>query len=177
MEVFYKLILSINSTSLLLIIYAVNNYDTLALKNYLHIGCFTLIACLLCIVFTFVCLFISRCLGDDDISNPVINIEEANNQFLPSYLGYFFVGLSISNFRTLFFIYVVIVAFTYFSQSHYFNPLFLFFGYKFYYITTSSHIRIFILSKKKIRTTRGLIFTSLKRINDTTFIDVEDRSI
>ena len=66
---------------------------------------------------------------------------------------------------------VVIFIFTYYSQTLYFNPLFLVFRYKFYYITMNNGMRLFVLSRKRIKSLDGLRFDSLKRINDYTFID------
>ena len=54
----------------------------------------------------------------------IIEIENSTNNFLPSYLGYFFVALSISDndFLTMSIIYCIIVLFVFYSQTNYFNP-------------------------------------------------------
>ena len=68
----------------------------------------------------------------------IIEIENSTNNFLPSYLGYFFVALSISDndFLTMSIIYCIIVLFVFYSQTNYFNPFLLILGYKFYKIKT-----------------------------------------
>lgn len=66
----------------------------------------------------------------------IIEVENANNAFLPSYLGYFFVALSVTNFNTLILFSLFYLFFTFLSQTLYFNPLFLLFGYHFYNIST-----------------------------------------
>ena len=98
-------------------------------------------------------------------------IELANNAFLPSYLGYFFVALSVPNCSTLYFIFLILFIFTFLSQSLYFNPLFLFFGYHFYNITTSKNVKLFIITRQNINDPNEVEFEKLKRINNFTFID------
>ncbi|WP_250691232.1 hypothetical protein, partial [Escherichia coli] len=80
------------------------------------------------VVLTKVSLVLSAVLGKDEFKKgEVISVEHANNSFLPSYLGYFFVALSINNWVALFFVYGVLFIFTFLSQALYFNPLFLVF--------------------------------------------------
>lgn len=78
----------------------------------------------------------------------VIEAEQANNAFLPSYLGYFFVALSINHFETLAFIFTILFLFTFYSQTLYFNPLFLLFGYHFYYLTTVNKTKVLMITEK-----------------------------
>ena len=118
-------------------------------------------------------LWLRRFLSSDSIEGNVKDVEEANNAFLPTYLGYFFVALGISKLETLIVIFVILFAFTLVSQTPYFNPLFLSFGYHFYYMTTKNNVRVFMISKKRIRSVEGLKFSKLKRINDFTYIDLE----
>lgn len=124
------------------------------------------------LVTTVISLLLKRYLSSDAIEKAPQSVEVANNAFLPSYLGYFFVALSISTPETLFFIYFIIFIFTYCSQTIYFNPLFLLFNYHFYNVTTADNIKVFIITKRQIRTTCALTFPKLKRINNYTFIDI-----
>ncbi len=125
-------------------------------------------------ILTLISIWMKRLLSEDDINYEPLDVEEANNTFLPSYLGYFFVALGVESTESMIFIYLIVFLFTYFSQTLYYNPLFLLFGYKFYYITTVNNVRVFIISKKEINTTKGIMFPKLKRINNTTFIDEEE---
>lgn len=100
-----------------------------------------------------------------------MSIEHANNSFLPSYLGYFFVALSINSFQTLVFVYLILFIFTYRSQALYFNPLFLLYGYEFYNVSTSSHVTLFLISKESFRTPKEVVIDKVYRINDYTLID------
>lgn len=55
------------------------------------------------VLLTALSIFLSRGLSSDDFKEgDVVSIEHANNSFLPSYLGYFFVALSISSWSALF---------------------------------------------------------------------------
>ena len=77
------------------------------------------------------------------------------------------------NSNSLEIIFFIIFIFIFCSQALYYNPLFLIFGYKFYYVTNSKKMKIFIISKREINGDGNLIFENLKRINDYTFIDKE----
>lgn len=113
---------------------------------------------------------------DSIVNDKIIDVEYANNSFLPSYLGYFFVALSIPRGKALFcIIYMIVVVFVYLSQSSYFNPLFMFFGYKFYNIKKANGIKIFIITKRKIKNTDNLKFENLLRINDFSFIEIGEK--
>ena len=126
------------------------------------------------VLLTFISLFIANALDNDSMkSGDIKEVEQANNAFLPSYLGYFFVALGIPYFDTLIFIFAILFVFTFLSQTLYFNPLFLIFGYHFYYLTTDNNIKIFIITKKQLKNLNGMSFDKLKRINNFTFIDKE----
>ena len=58
------------------------------------------------------CIWLSRFLGDDIISGGVLDVECANDASLPSYLGYFFVALSISDWDTLIWVLILMLIFT-----------------------------------------------------------------
>ncbi|MEH7131410.1 hypothetical protein V7103_24880 [Neobacillus drentensis] len=105
-------------------------------------------------------------------TSKVIEVEQANNAFLPSYLGYFFVALSVPYFETLIFVFLVLFIFTFFSQTLYFNPLFLLFGYHFYYLTTINRTKVFLITRKILKDPNDIDLPNLKRINNFTFIDI-----
>lgn len=124
------------------------------------------------LLLTFISLLLSKYLAKDEINRgDIINIEYANDAFLPSYLGYFFVALDVPNIETLCFVYPMIFVFTFVSQTLYFNPVFLLFGFHFYNLTTVNNVRIFMITKKKFKEPEHISFPELKRITDFTFID------
>lgn len=173
----YRLFLTFNATSLIIVIYLIKMECFFkpfwGLNEHLikYISYFNYL--LIPIILTYISLKFASFLSNDIIEeNSIIEVEQANNAYLPSYLGYFFVALSIPNIDTLLFVYIVLFFFTFLSQTLYFNPLFLIFGYHFFYIKTSNNVRIFIITKEQIKKPLGLNFSNLKRINNFTFIDL-----
>lgn len=171
MNFVFKVLLTFNATSTMIVIYLIKEKCYLPCLEKLpiwvsHIG-FLLIPLFL----TLISIWMKRWLSKDDINSDPLSVEEANSTFLPSYLGYFFVALSVNSTETMIFVYLIVFVFTFFSQTLYYNPLFLLFRYKFYYITTTNNIKLFIISKREISTTEGTVFPELRRINNTTFID------
>lgn len=178
----FRLFLTFNATSLILVIYLVKTEKVLnglwwrlaALPHFVSYSIYFLIP----VVLTYFSLLLSNWLANDSIENEngvsaIKQIEPANNTYLPSYLGYFFVALSVPNCNTLLFVYAILFLFTFLSQTLYFNPLFLVFDYHFYYMTTANNIKIFLITRKKLKDPSKLEFPKLKRINDFTFIDKE----
>lgn len=176
MNYIYRLLLTFNATSLIIVIFLIKEEITLnnlhekfnLLPNYVSY----LIYFLLPIILTYLSLLISNFLGNSNISKgSITEVENANNAFLPSYLGYFFVALSVNNCETLIFVFAILFAFTFLSQTLYFNPLFLIFGYHFYNISTSNKAKLFVITRNEINKVDDIEFNSLKRINNFTFID------
>lgn len=100
----------------------------------------------------------------------------ADNEFLPVYLSYFFVSLSIPNGKTLLIVYGIVFVFTYLNHTLYFNPIFLIFGYHFYRARTEEGTEVFLVSPGKvIRNPRETDFSNIKRVNDMTYIALRRR--
>ncbi len=174
MNKLYKLFLAFNSTYLIIIVYLINKSYVLNIldkkPNYYSHILFVFLPVLLTSLSFVLLLFLDK---DEIKKENVLDVELANNTFLPTYLGYFFVSLSISNTDTLIFIFLIIYVFTFLSQTLYFNPIFLLFRYNFYFLTNSDNVKIFLITKKKIKHPKEFNFMHLKRINDYTFIDTE----
>jgi len=178
----FRLLLTFNATSLLVIIFLVQKGFTLGyfscgvdwlkwtseLPNIVSYVIYLLIP----VFSTRISILLSSRLGKDEFkSGEVASIEHANNSFLPSYLGYFFVALSIGNWETLGFVYGVLFIFTFLSQALYFNPLFLLFSYEFYTITTKNGTAIFLISRSKYKRPQEVEIPMAYRINNYTFIE------
>lgn len=98
----------------------------------------------------------------------------ADNEFLPVYLGYFFVALSVPDNLTMLFLYIIVFIFTYLSQTQYFNPLYLLFGYHYYHVVTNQGTHVFIIARRDvIRNRKDISFAQLKRINNTTYLAIK----
>lgn len=173
MKIIYRCFLTINSIILLAAVYLIKEGVHIPIKylSFPHVSYFVYVFAP--IVMSGFCIWLSRFLGDDIISGGVLDVECANDASLPSYLGYFFVALSINDWDTLIWVGVLLLIFTFFSRTSYFNPLFLLFGYKFYYVTVKGKIKFSIISRGDIFKIEGLAFEKLKRINNYTFIDRE----
>lgn len=182
MNVAFRILLTINATFLLLIIFLVQNGHSL--NYFLGKYCTSdwipiipnavsyLFYFLIPVITTGISILLSSRLGKDVFQKgEVATIEHANNSFLPSYLGYFFVALSIGSWEALWFVYGVLFVFTFLSQALYFNPLFLLFGYEFYNITTKNGTAIFLISRHKYKNPGEIEIPTAHRINNYTFIE------
>lgn len=180
----FRALLTLNATSLLLIIFLVKKGYTLAYffsdlqcmgwTKMIPTSMSYFIYILIPIASTGFSIWLSKYLGKDDFkAGDAASIEHANNSFLPSYLGYFFVALSIGSWETLWFVYAVLFVFTFLSQALYFNPLFLLFGYEFYNIKTKNGTAIFLISRKRYKKPDDVKIPLAFRINNYTFLERE----
>lgn len=181
-NILFRLLLTFNATSLLVIIFLVQKKYTVYyflqglsaadwLKPFPPVLSY-LLYLLIPIVLTWISLQLSSGLGKDEFKKgDVVSVEYANNSFLPSYLGYFFVALSVNSWSTLFFVYSVLFVFTFLSQALYFNPLFLVFRYEFYNVKNKSGASMFLISPHRYKTPSEVVVSEAFRINDYTFIE------
>lgn len=174
----FRLLLTFNATLLLLIIFLVQNRKVLetlipALAQFNLPSLISYAAYLVVpIALTGISIFLSSHLGKDEFKKGEIeSIEHANNGFIHSYLGYFFVALGISNWEVMWFVYIVLFVFTFLSQAIYFNPLLLLFGYEFYNIKTKNGTAIFLISRHQYKQPSDIEIASAYRINNYTFIE------
>lgn len=177
MNFLYRLLLTFNATSLIIVLFLVKeqvlineiDHRLVSLPNYLSYTFYFLVP----VGLTYLSILISKFLSKDNIEkDSIISIEQANNAFLPSYLGYFFVALSVPYVETLIFVFAILFIFTFLSQTLYFNPLFLVFGYHFYYLNTTNNVQLFIITRKEFKDPKNIKIEQLRRINNFTFIDI-----
>lgn len=180
----FRFLLTFNATSLLLIIFFVQNgysidYFTgdIYFFNSLPKAVSYFIYFVVPVLLTKLSIWLSTKLGKDEFKkNHVNRIENANNSFLPSYLGYFFVALSIGSWEALWFVYGIVFLFTFLSQALYFNPLFLIFGYDFYNIETKNGTVLFLISCHKYKIPEEVEISEAYRINDYTYMERESNN-
>lgn len=175
MEIIFKLFLTFNATSTMIVVYLIKERYYLLCLEKLPIWVSYISFLLVPVILTMISLLMEKLLSKDNIECKLLSVEEANNTFLPSYLGYFFVALGVETTEAMIFVYLIVFVFTYFSQTLYYNPIFLLLGYKFYYITTENNVKLFVISKKEIKSAKETVFPRLRRINNTTFIEEEDK--
>lgn len=108
-------------------------------------------------------------------SKNIDRIYPASESFLPTFFAYVFLGLGINNWTSLFFVYVALGIFCLRSEMYLYNPLFcIFFKYRFYYFEMKSGSKILVMSKYKFQLGHKKDFARLKKINDFSFIDLND---
>lgn len=171
LNVIFRFILTANATSWMVVIYGIKEQWKFWLLPDWATG---LALLLIPIVLSLLSLALTGALGHDELRS-CQECVLADHEFLPVYLGYFFVALSINDCMTLCFVYAIVFVFTFLTQTQYFNPIFLLFGYHFYHITTELGTKRFLISKGKvICNASDMEFTDLRRINDTTYISRKD---
>lgn len=174
MATFFKIFMTINSLLFAGMIFLVKeqifiNY----LMNFPHYISY-LVYFLIVIFLSWSSLCCAKCLDTDEIEEGAfIGIEPANDVFLPSYLGYFFVALSVPNLEMFIVVFLIIAIFIFYSRASYFNPVFFIFGYHFFFIKKNNGVKILVIVKRKLKLVDDISFMNLKRINDYTFIELE----
>src|SRR4051812_40679770 len=102
MKYLYQLFLAFNSTWLIVVVFLVKERYKFNFLNHHSIYFSWLLFALIPIILTALSFLISMKLPKDRLqSSSVKEIELANNNFLPTYLGYFFVSLGINDVSTL----------------------------------------------------------------------------
>lgn len=117
--------------------------------------------------------------GDDSITNDIDAITPVNNEYLPVYLGYIFVSLSIPtpqnggvDWVILMIVYLLISLFVTCSKTLFFNPVFIVLGYGYYQVTTENGVNVFVMTQRKIKKSISKpTFPNLKKVNDLVYID------
>ena len=170
MKKVYNFLLALASTSPMILIFTVNAQIVILPTMRPHLS--YLLVLFGIILINALGMFFFRFLSKDSIEGKLKNLELANSNFLPSYLGYFFVAVSITRMDTFLLVYGLTVLLVMLSQSMYYNPLLLIFRYNFYHATDENGTRLFLITRKKIRTIQTEGFTKLRRINDVTYIEI-----
>ena len=142
--ILYKLLITLNATSWMLIIYVIKEGCTIGnFPRYL----FGIVLLFVPVVLSGVSLIWSRHLGTESVVDNCKDFNLADGEFLPIYLGYFFVSVGVSEHFTMVVLYLIVFVFTFLSQTQYYNPIYLFL-----YITTITLQQKvgqkFLLSKK-----------------------------
>jgi len=167
-----RLFLTFSSVSFFVIVFLVQNQIN---PFACQLGCYywiTYIAYILIpFILTFISLGICKLLSKSSLQK-VTSIETSNNDFLANYLAFFFVALSIKEMPAFWVVFGMTLMFTFVSRVSYFNPIFLVFGYNFYYVHTNENVKVMIISKKKLKSPNTFEAMTVRRINDYTFIEI-----
>lgn len=106
-------------------------------------------------------------------------VEIAEPKYIPIYIAYFVIAVSIDSWFIFSVVFVVIYLLILFGKFSYFNPYLLFFGYHFYEVAIKPNdcyakCKVFLLSKEKIKHIKAQ--SNLIRLNDFTFLDKGDEN-
>ena len=173
MKILYQLFLAFNSTWLIVVVFLVKEKYQLNILSDVSIYYSWILFVLVPIILTALSFLVALKLPLDSLKDSSVKeIELANNNFLPTYLGYFFVSLGVNDVTTLVVVFGIIYVFTCLSQTLYFNPIFLLFGYHFYFIKTSGNVKVFLITRRHLKTPGNDEFKKLRRINNYTFIEL-----
>ena len=128
---------------------------------------------------SFLTLLWMRSQSLDSINNGVSELSPVNHEYLPVYLGYIFVSLSMPaasnggvDWITLAVVYLLICLFVTRSRTLCFNPLFIAFGYGYYQVTTQNGVKVFVITRRTIQKGGGNpTFPQLLKVNELVYIE------
>lgn len=131
------------------------------------------------VLMSFLSLLWMRSQSRDSINADVREIAPVNHEYLPVYLGYIFVSLSMPNLNngdvdwiTLSVVYSLICLFVTCSKTLCFNPIFIVFGYGYYQVTTKNGVKVFVITNRKISKGEGNpSFPHLRKVNELVYIE------
>lgn len=145
-------------------------------KNILSILIYFLIF-FACIVIGKISISLGKTGATDSLSvNSIDLIEPANEYFLPIYLSYILVAISISSAKAFLIIFLMIATLLFFSKTAFFNPVLLILGYRFYHITNTKGLKTLLIIKYDIKNKDDLRnqdkthSINVKKINEYTYI-------
>ena len=178
MEHIFKFVLTLNSLLLSLMVFLIKEGVVINSLNPYFSSLPDIISYILyflvVLILTWLSMQLINYLCTDEIDAGSISvIEPANDAFLPSYLGYFFVALSIPNIEVFIYVFGIIFIFIFYSRISYFNPIFFLDGFNFYYIINNKNIKVLLITRKQLKEPKNVSFKNLKRINNYTFMDME----
>lgn len=155
-----------------------HEFLNLFFENQLTISIlFYLIIFISCIFVGKSSVYLGKTGANDSLSTTTITvIEPANEYFLPIYLSYILVAISISTLKAFLIIFSMIATLLFFSKTAFFNPVLLILGYRFYHITNSNGLKILLIIKYDIKNKDDLKnqdstnSINVKKINEYTYI-------
>ena len=161
----FRIMLSFSATSWMIVVYVIK----------IHYSLFSLPASITALILVAVTvglaaliLLLTKSLEKDEVVD-CTTFDLADDTYLPIYLGYFFVALSINDCFTLGFVYAIVLVLTTLLNA-YFNPVFILFGYHYYKVTSSGGTQLFLICRSSERNPDNVKLYDLRRINNRTYI-------
>lgn len=107
----YRIMLTVNSIILYAFIFLVKEKIQIPIGVLKSEYCSYIVYFVLAIIFSGLCLYLAKFFPREIIAGGIRQVESASGSYLPSYLGYFFVALSINNVETFVCVGIVIFLF------------------------------------------------------------------
>lgn len=104
-------------------------------------------------------------------ADQIKTISPTGDNFVASFFAYIFLGLSINNINMLAVIFITLIIMCYSTQMYLYNPLFILFGYNYFYIKTFNGLTIILLTKRKFKLNEIEDLKCIRRLNDYTYIE------
>lgn len=164
-----KFIFTVISTSWVWVVYCIQQRYSFIFDSFLITSLFFILVPFL---LTIVWLRATRWFSVDNIDGGCGDIEETQNDFLANYLGYVFIGVGVEDILVLVMVYLIIFVLTFAVQSKCFNPVLLILGFKYYDLTTSEGTKVFVITRRNLRTPNEVEFDNLRRINNMSYIEI-----
>ena len=169
MNSFYRALLTLEACSWMLVVFVVKDQTTIGKLPALGLAA---IIAIVSIALSLLSLYYSKKLGHESDIHGCEECELADGSFLPAYLGYFFVSVSVDSWELMLVVFAIACFFTHLSGTQLFNPLFLIFKYHHYRVKTKNGTAIFVIKKGPVnRNAKYFQANNLHRITDTTFIE------
>lgn len=177
----FKILSTISALTPAVFVYIITNYKEKLDKDLVAIIAkheavfflgYIILSVIIIIFLNKIFLHVVNALDDESMSN-INTVEPVNDNFLPTYLGYFFVSVSITSNWVFSYFMILVILFNLFSKVYFFNPSLLISGFKFYHLTSDKGVKILLISKDDLRSHKDVSSSNYKRINDFTFIKVE----
>ncbi|GMT39212.1 hypothetical protein NHP20013_13400 [Helicobacter bizzozeronii] len=155
----------------------------------LHNATFTLLKFTFVLLVGLVCALLSRLymhlvekhIAPSDEMRAVEMVEVAEPKYIPIYIAYFVIAVSLENWIMFVVVFIIIYLLILKGKFAYFNPYLLFSGYHFYEVSIDPNkaqgqnmyakFKVFLISKRKLKIT--MQYKELIRLNDFVFLDQE----
>lgn len=170
-----KLFLSISSFYVFMFFYLINNKILIFnLSSYINYGIYFLGGLFL----SYLCLLAVKIKKGLDNQDGIESIKPVEFLYIPVYLGLVIISLGLNKFSSNILEVLIIIIIIFFvwlklENVSFFNFYWLFFGYRFYEISTKNSSYMLISKRKDVKNKNTIKSLKLKRINNYTFLDME----
>ena len=125
-------------------------------------------------LFSYISLKSFKVFGKDRIEQTAITkIKRKSGLYLFYYfLLFFFFFVFIDELKPFCFFFTSLILFVFFLRTYFFDPVFLFFGFKFYKIEIDNKIKINLITKRKIKEFSGIESIKVRSFTDYIFIEI-----